>query len=120
MIARVGPMGTNRPPIQGLALRLAGPDDASAVSGLLQERARWLLARGINQWREEWFSEEWANGHIQAGTMYIAEVDGAPAGTLRLIWEDPGIWGERPADAGYVHSLSASPDHPGLGRQMLN
>jgi protein-tyrosine phosphatase len=41
--------------------------------------------------------------------------------TLALKWNDPTFWGDRPADAGYVHALAVRRAHAGsgLGARLL-
>jgi len=44
----------------------------------------------------------------------VAELDGDVVATVTLLWDDPTYWGERPADAAYVHKLAVSRASAGL------
>ncbi len=105
----------------GLEISLAGPADRDAIISILEEASEWLLSRGIRQWLPGSFPPELIEGRIARGELYLGRVDGEPAGTFTLLWSDPEIWGERPPDAGYVHSLAVSRAHAGcgLGQKLL-
>ena len=98
------------------------PDDVGALLVLLREAARWLVARGIDQWRPEQFEREAILRHIAPGEIYVAERDGELAGTLALSLADPRVWGEQQPVAGYVHWLAVRRTDAGigLGRALLD
>ena len=81
--------------------------DAAAVATLLDEATVWVGQRGYEQWPLPFPREEIAAG-IERGEVYVAELDGDVAATMTLLWDDPTYWGERPADAAYVHKLAVS------------
>jgi ribosomal protein S18 acetylase RimI-like enzyme len=81
--------------------------DAAAVATLLDEATVWVGQRGYEQWPLPFPREEIAAG-IERGQVYVAELDGDVAATVTLLWDDPTYWGERPADAAYVHKLAVS------------
>ena len=58
---------------------------------------------------------------IAGGELYLARLDGAPAGTLTLQWRDRALWGDMPDDAAYVHGLMVPPAYAGrhIGRYLL-
>ena len=58
---------------------------------------------------------------IGAGDWFVHGDDGSVHGALRLLWADPGVWGEQPEDAGYVHGSVIGRAHAGvgLGGQLL-
>lgn len=111
-----------------LTYRRAGATDLTTLVRLRDDAARWMLANGINQWRPGEKGEEHFRRRIDAGEVWLAlwgaatsGADGPVAGAWELWWADPLAWGERPADAGYVHRLmvdrSTAPS--GAGRLLL-
>jgi GNAT superfamily N-acetyltransferase len=70
------------------ALRVAGPDDAAIVLGLLDDAVVWLNSRGnTEQWGTTSFSGDpkrvaAAEGWVRSGGGVIAERNGLPAGAL--------------------------------------
>jgi ribosomal protein S18 acetylase RimI-like enzyme len=99
----------------------AGARDVDEVVEILSEAARWLLARGIDQWPDP-FPRERIAGLAERGELYVARLDGETVATLALLWSDPTFWGEQPPDAGYVHSLAVRRSHAGsgLGTRLLD
>ncbi len=90
-----------------LRIRPARQDDVPTVLEILTEASEWQLARGFsNPWPLP-FPEGPYRDAVDRGELIVAE---APSGdvvaTMILQWEDRPIWGERPADAGYVHKLA--------------
>ena len=46
---------------------------------------------------------------VENGSIYLARVGGAPAGTVTLAWDDRIVWPDAPeGDAGYVHGLAVA------------
>ena len=70
------------------SLRVAGPDDAATILGLLDDAVVWLNSRGITeQWGTTSFSGDpkrvaAAEGWVRSGGGVIASRDGHPAGAL--------------------------------------
>ena len=81
--------------------------DVAAVASLLDEATVWVGQRGYEQWPLPFPREEIAAA-IERDEVYVAELDGDVAATVTLLWDDPTYWGERPADAAYVHKLAVS------------
>jgi predicted N-acetyltransferase YhbS len=81
--------------------------DVAAVASLLDEATVWVGQRGYEQWPLP-FPREEIVAAIERGEVYVAELDGDVAATVTLLWDDPAYWGERPADAAYVHKLAVS------------
>jgi GNAT superfamily N-acetyltransferase len=81
--------------------------DVAAVASLLDEATVWVGQRGYEQWPLPFPRKEIAAA-IERGEVYVAELDGDVAATVTLLWDDPMYWGERPADAAYVHKLAVS------------
>ncbi|HUY79944.1 MAG TPA: GNAT family N-acetyltransferase [Ktedonobacterales bacterium] len=93
--------------------------DLGAVIDLYEDAARWLTARGIDQWRPGDYTVERARGNIERDVVYLAWREGRPVGKFTLVWDDPEVWGEQPPDAGYVHGLAVARSEAGLGVVML-
>jgi ribosomal protein S18 acetylase RimI-like enzyme len=106
--------------VNPLEVRQAGLADVDVVTDLLTEAARWLLARGIEQWPDP-FPRDRVEAVVRRGEFFLAKLDGMVAATLALMWSDPTFWGERPGDAGYVHALAVRRAFAGraLGEQLL-
>jgi GNAT superfamily N-acetyltransferase len=73
-----------------ITIREGGPDDLPAILGMLDSSAQWLVAQGRpGQWGTRRLSEnpkvvESVTRDMDEGSVFIAEVDGVPAGTLTL------------------------------------
>ena len=95
--------------------------DLDAVVSMLEEAARWMVRRGIESWTPDGFSHKRIADLIESGEMYLAELEGRPAGIFALQWSDRETWGDVPDDAGYVHGLVIRREFAGegLGREML-
>ena len=104
-----------------LVMRQARPTDLDTVVSMLEEAARWMLRRGIEGWTPDGFSRKRIAALIESGEMYLAVLDGRPAGTFTLQWSDTETWGDVPDDAGYIHGLAIRREFAGkgLGREML-
>lgn len=105
-----------------LTFRTAGTEDTEVVIALLDDTAAWLIARGIRQWGVGDFTLETQKA-IPRGQVYLALVNGEPAGTFRLQDSDPTIWGEDDiGQAFYVHRLATNRQFAGLnlGTAMLH
>ena len=61
---------------------------------------------------------------IDAGELFVAEIDSRTVATLQLQWSDPRFWGDidADADAGYVHRLAVRRTDAGhgLGARLLD
>ncbi|MDQ2810031.1 MAG: GNAT family N-acetyltransferase [Chloroflexota bacterium] len=105
-------MPSDNPPI---TIRRAGPADEAAVLDLLEAAAAWLWARGVRQWQPGSFTAAAQGVAVPGRVAYLAEVGGQPVGTFALQWADPDVWGARPPDAGYLHSLAVARAYAGQG-----
>jgi GNAT superfamily N-acetyltransferase len=92
----------------------ARPEDANTVAELLDEATSWVHELGYEQWPLPFPRDELATA-IDRGEVYLVEDDGDTVATVTLLWEDPMYWGERPADAVYVHKLAVRRDRSGRG-----
>ena len=86
-------------------IRRALAEDAAAVVALMDEAATWLAGTGTTTWRPGQVDEARVLGWMRTGRVYVAEVGTQVVGTVRVSWDDVPIWGARPPEAGYVHSL---------------
>jgi len=86
-------------------VRRCQAEDVFVVAALLDEATAWVGERGYEQWPFPFPREQIAAG-IDRGEVYVAELDGDAVATVTLLWDDPTYWGERPADAAYVHKLA--------------
>ncbi|HEU4675547.1 MAG TPA: GNAT family N-acetyltransferase [Motilibacteraceae bacterium] len=112
------------PDVGGLRVVPGDVADAAALRGLRDEAARWQTARGITQWRVGDVPLERYETQLSAGEWHVlrSPETGVPVAGLRLLWEDPVPWGERPPDAAYVHHLVVARSLAGrrVGRALLN
>jgi GNAT superfamily N-acetyltransferase len=86
-------------------IRRCQASDVATVAALLDEATAWVGERGYEQWPLP-FPHDQIAAAIDRGEIYVAELDGDLVATVTLLWEDPTYWGERPADAAYVHKLA--------------
>lgn len=84
--------------------------------------ARWLLTRGIEQWEPGELDPAVVRAQIAAGEWSVVRRDDdGIAAALRLLWDDPFVWGDQPPVAGYVHGLVVDRQHGrGFGRAALD
>lgn len=110
--------GTGR---AGVEVVRAEPADIEAVLSILEEAARWLAARGIDQWQPGSSPRERLANRIERGEVFLAVLEGRPVGNIFLQWSDEETWGDVPDDAGYVHGLAIRRGLAGrgLGRELL-
>lgn len=102
----------------------ATPAHAPGIVALRDELARWMQARGIDQWREGEFTPAQVEQEIAAGQWWVVEPESGPGevlGSVRVIWEDVEIWGEQPEPAGYIHGVAVdrSLNGTGTGTRLL-
>jgi GNAT superfamily N-acetyltransferase len=102
-------------------IRRADAGDAPAIVGLMDEAAGWLTDTATTSWRPGQVSRESVVAWLATGRVYVAVEDDTVVGTVRLAWSDEPVWGARPPEAGYLHSLvvARSAAGRGLGRRLL-
>lgn len=95
--------------------------DAAAVVRLRDAAAEWLLSRGIEQWRPGEASEAGVAARADAGELFVVRDRGQVVAAVVIASSDAEIWGPRPDDAGYVHTLVIDRRRTGegLGRRLL-
>jgi protein-tyrosine phosphatase len=105
------------------ALRMAPAtvEHAPAVRELRNDLARWMLQRGIAQWSPGEMSLAWIETCISWSAVHVVTLDEQLVGSVTVVWDDPFVWGDRPADAGYIHMLMVDPRFRGngIGRSIL-
>jgi len=106
-----------------LAISTARHDELPIVMEIVDEAAKWLLARGIRQWETPPPSEAWESFRepLRAGLVYLVRKRGSPdaIGTFRLEWRGGTLWPEDRQDAGYLYTLALRPSHVGRGLGVL-
>jgi len=108
--------------ITDVRIRKGTADDIPAILGLLDGAVAWLVSQGrTGQWGTRPWSElpkgaETVRKYVTTGDPWIAEIDGAPAGTLTLT-DAPGDYiAAVDEPERYVHLLAA--DHRFAGRRV--
>jgi RimJ/RimL family protein N-acetyltransferase len=97
-----------------LEVRAAGHDDLPTVHEILDGAAAWLAERGIRQWPVPYPREPIARA-LAGGGLWVGARGGRIVATMRTAHRDPGIWGEDPVPALYVHALAARREPLGRG-----
>jgi GNAT superfamily N-acetyltransferase len=105
--------------IGSVEITLAVPADIDDVLDILNEAARWLASRGINQWRVDGFPRELIADSISRGEVYVARRDGRAVGTFTLQWSDELFWPSAAEEASYIHRIAVRRDARGLGVELL-
>ena len=92
-------------------VRLAVPQDLELVGRILDEAGEWPRP----------FPREELEGRVAGDELFVVELEGTPAATFTLLWDDPSFWGERPPDAAYLHKLAVRPAfrRRGLGARIV-
>lgn len=95
------------------------PASAVEVHGiwsLRREREDWLAERGIDQWPVGDMTEKTIAGQVSRGEWHVMhDDDGAVAAALRVLWEDPDYWPDRPEESVFVHGLMVGSSLAGRG-----
>jgi RimJ/RimL family protein N-acetyltransferase len=105
-----------------LTFRRADKADTAILTGLYDGAARWMLERGIDQWKPGDKDARHFRRLIDSGVeeVWLAEEGAEVVGAYELWWDDEAAWGVRAPDAGYVHRLMVRRGaRPGSGRAML-
>ncbi|WP_420033297.1 GNAT family N-acetyltransferase [Streptomyces sp. cg28] len=104
-----------------LAFRRADTGDLGVLVSLYDDAARWMVDRGIDQWKPGQKDADHFRLRMEEGEVWIAALaDGTVAGAFELWWEDEAAWGAQPPVAGYVHRLMVRRGAPaGTGAELL-
>jgi GNAT superfamily N-acetyltransferase len=89
-----------------VTVRQAGPADVAIVDAMLREAAAWVDALGIVMWEDGELDPNHIAADVVSGQVFLALIEGEPAGSIRFQLEDPLFWPDRPAgEAAFVHRL---------------
>jgi ribosomal protein S18 acetylase RimI-like enzyme len=93
-------------------VRAAGPEDMGVVAEMLDEAGEWPQP----------FPRDELVERIDRGELFVVDLDGTPAATFTVLWDDVPFWGEQPPDAAYLHKLAVRPPFRGrgLGAQIVD
>jgi ribosomal protein S18 acetylase RimI-like enzyme len=101
-----------------VAIRQATPAELALVMEILDEAARWLLARGIHQWESPPPPDCWTNFREAIDRKHVYLITSGASdevlGTFRVAWSGAPLW-EDDANAGYLYSLAVKPRFTGQG-----
>ncbi len=93
--------------------------DLDTVMTILDEAARWLLAKGIKQWQSPPPAEvyDMFRDYIREGSVYLVREASAPdvVGVFRLHWHACHLWPEDQGDSAYLYTLALRPAQIGQG-----
>jgi GNAT superfamily N-acetyltransferase len=115
-----------KPTAEPIATAIGSVEIAQAISAdiddvidVLNEAARWLASRGINQWRVDGFPRDLIADGVSRGEVYVARRDGHAVGTFTLQWSDDLFWPGASEAAGYIHRIAVRREGRGLGVELL-
>ncbi|MEV8021111.1 GNAT family N-acetyltransferase [Streptomyces sp. NPDC086554] len=104
-----------------LTHRPADEEDITTLVALYDGAARWMLERGIDQWKPGGKGEEHFRQRIASDEVWLAYDGATVAGAYEIWWADEPAWGVQPPVAGYVHRLMTRRGAPpGTGRALLS
>ena len=104
-----------------LKIRLAKEHDFPRLVEILNDAMHYKLTREDHSWGSDTFTDDELRDYAKAAELYVAEQEGEVVGTFAMTWEaDAALWGDQPADAGYVHRLAIAGDRHGwkLGEKI--
>ncbi len=99
----------------------ASAADVEVILALRNEAAHWLIERGIDQWFPGEIPRSWIENRVSEGSAFLLlGRDAEGIGTVTVLWSDEVMWGDRAADAGYLHMLivTSRMRGTGLGRAL--
>lgn len=108
---------------QRTAPLLATPDDAAAIADLRTCLVDWMHDHGIDQWHHGEVGPDRIREQVLRREWWLLRIrGGAVAATVRLLDQDPAIWGPSDRRAVYLHGLMVDRRYAGLGlgRQLLD
>ena len=107
-------------------LRKAEKGDLPAVFRLFEQVKGELFRQGIDQWDDRYPTEEDLRGDIEAGSLWLKEVQGEIYGAVVLNSYcdeeyEQGAWRETSGNFRVIHRLCVAPAYGGrgVGRQLL-
>jgi GNAT superfamily N-acetyltransferase len=99
-----------------ICIRQAKLEDASTVSNILTEAARWLEETERVMWRDGELTAASISVDVGAGLFYLVEADGEFAGTVKFQLEDKLFWPDvNQAESAFIHRLAIRRKFAGRG-----
>ena len=87
-------------------IRQAHEGDVETIDRMIREAAAWVDALGVVMWEDGELDAGRIAADVASGQVFLAEIGGAAAGTIRFQLEDALFWPDRPAgEAAFVHRL---------------
>jgi len=97
-------------------VRLANPDEAALVAGVLSAAAAKLAERGVALWITAEVSEPAVTPHIRSSLYHLGIDEGEVVGVFRFQLEDRAFWPEIVGGtSAYLHKLAVVPQRQGRG-----
>ncbi len=93
------------------------PEDASAVTVILTDAARWVeQLDGTTMWVDDELAEDRIASEVDAGLFHVAECDGEIAGALKFQLDDHLFWPDLATDdSAFIHRLAVRRNYAGRG-----
>lgn len=89
-----------------MLIRQAVAADASTVHQMLLEASEWVDTLGVVMWDDGELEFAAVQRDVAEGQVYIADVDGTPAGAIRFQTQDLLFWPDIPQEpSAFVHRL---------------
>jgi len=103
-------------------LRKASVDDLAIILTILNDGTRSKVRRGDLAWGMSDHNPEAIKEMIAKGLFYLAHIDSSPVGVSALTWQDDHMWGNQPADAGYIQRFAVAAGYSGqnIGGKILD
>jgi protein-tyrosine phosphatase len=79
--------------------------DVEDLGALRDDLARWLVGRGVDQWRAGEVPKDWIEHEVAQGLVHVVRSRGQLVATVTVAWEDPIVWSDQIESAGYLHRL---------------
>jgi GNAT superfamily N-acetyltransferase len=100
-----------------IRIRQAIPEDASAVTAILADAAKWVeRLDGTTMWVEDELAEDRIASEVQAGLFRVAECGGDIAGALKFQLDDQLFWPDLATDdSAFIHRLAVRRNYAGQG-----
>lgn len=95
--------------IETIQIRPAAMDDVPELVTILQEAKTLKNSKGDNTWGPYPFTTTEVAETVAIGNTYVAAVDGQPAATIDLAWNDARMWGPDKGNdnqAAYIHRIA--------------
>lgn len=101
----------------------ATPADIPQIMQLLQKRIDWMDDMGLYQWNKTHYLDCYPASYFEEkirGELVLVAREGADLTAVMALFSHDPRWQDDGVTAYYVHHLATDPQHPGLGRTMLD